>query len=753
MNNKTLSHKALLYTRRLFTNLFPKKRKPQILSYLITNQCNSHCITCSIWHEREVKEINLELLKKTLNTPIFSDIKHVGISGGEPSIFPDLKKHIDELIENLPSLQTLSITSNCIESGFWIQHLNSISTGCRNKGIYFQINISLDGIGKQHDKIRGTKGNFESFTQVLSLLKEKKIPYQIHSTINRHNLYHINAILHYAKSTQSDIIFRLASEISRLQNKEQLEKIALSPKQISFFCDFISGKAVRNITKSPGRRLYYKYLSRQLLLEHPRKAPCYFKKEGIVLSSDGNMFHCSRFGQPFAELGSNAENWPRIFNTPTLNETFNSDRCAACYHDQTGFWPIGTVVGELTGDKILPLKKIHWILKYLVSSAFLQIQPSRKNLPQKVESIAVIGMYGGEHVGDAAILGGVLLRIQKRYPGLKEVSVFSFRKDRTKCWVENLSNFPEITFELYDREKLFTEKLRHCQLLVWAGGPLMELPVVLCRNYYFMRKALSRGCKVELEGIGYGPINTGFGACLSKRILGSAHRVTVRSAKDREKVIPYCHTDDSVDCIDPAFDYLSAVSSGLNLSQEEKKEVENILSRTPEQRIIAINLRPLWDRYGQDSSFRFEKFLTEMALAVEELTKQGYLFIFFPMNADQFGFSDLETGYEIRDRLADPSFFRIWETEPTIQQLVYFMQHVDYSICMRFHAAIFSLSQGVKTIGLDYSLSGKGKVSHLFEHDERYCLHIKDIKHTNITNLIGGTQQWKTEMTMKSRMM
>ncbi|WP_029904694.1 polysaccharide pyruvyl transferase family protein [Prevotella sp. 10(H)] len=729
-----MNKKIIQYGKRAFLNFFKLKQqqsKPQILSYLITNLCNSHCITCNIWKEREGKTIELNDLKATLDKELFSEIRHVGISGGEPSIFPDLKYHIKEILNSLPNIKSVSITSNSIQPDFWINNLEPIFGTCKEKNVYFQINLSLDGVGEVHNKVRGTNGNFESFEKVLSLVREKQIPYQIHTTINRYNVYHVNAILGYAKSKNADIIFRLASEISRLSNKRVIERISLDKKQISFFCDFINSESLLNYTRSIGRKLYYKHLANQLLKTGKRSAPCYFQKEGVVLSSDKNLFYCSRFETPFSEIYD--IDLSKSFFNDRLRNNCISENCSSCYHDQTGFWSFSEVLGQLFGKKLLPVRKAYYVSKNLFLANRLIDKQRDFN---EVTNVGIVGMYGGEHVGDAAILGGVIWRLKNRYPHLGKVSVYSFRKDRTECWADNLTQLSDIEIKVYDNNQSFVKELKGTQILVWAGGPMMELPLVMTQNYYFIRKALSFGCKIEIEGIGYGPLNSFFGKYMSKKILKAASAVTARSEKDKNAISRVLSNDKIENLGDPAFNYLSLLPDELNLQQEEKRTIDRLLNQRNGRKLVAVNLRPLWGRYGNDKSFDFDNFLNEIILSLSELIKRNYFVVFFPMNSDQFGFSDLDVANEIASRLSKPESFQIWETEPTIAGLIHFLRHSDLAICMRFHAAIFALSQKIMTIGLDYSLSGKGKVSTLFDKEE-LCLNIKDFKSEEILNLVG----------------
>ena len=715
-----------------------QKEYPKILSYLITNLCNSHCITCSVWKDKEEKTIDTSFLEKRLDDPIFKKIQHVGISGGEPSIFPKLKEHIKILIEKLPCIETLSITSNCIYSDFWKENLLDIYKLCQSNHIYFQINISVDGIGQMHDKIRGTKYNFENTRKVILFAKEKQIPFQIHTTINKYNVYHVNRILYFAQKINADIIFRLASYISRLDNKKQINSIALSPKQISFLCDFLSSDVLLEYTSSPGRRLFYHHLVKQLLGNELRTAPCYFKHEGLVLSSDGKLSYCSRFDSPFSSIYED-NGLLNLYKDNSLFQKCENGACMKCYHDQNGLWPLKDVIYEFIRKKNTKISKLIHISKFLFLAQCTHINnKATQYSTNNIKQIGIIGMYGGEHVGDAAILGGVISRVLQRYPSIQTITIYSFRKDRTLCWVNNLTELPNhLNLKVTDSIKCFTKELQFTQLLLWGGGPIMELPLVLSRNILFVKRALHFGCKFEIEGVGYGPINTWFGKWLSNQIFRLSNYTSLRTNKDIQTIeklkLPY-HNSKKIN--DPAFDYLRLLPLDLKIEPDEKYEIDRLLQKSIGHKIFIINIRPLWDRYGTNNLFNFDSFLDEIAQTINKLSEQNIHTLFVPMNADQFGFSDLQIAYLIQDKIKPNSFFDILELEPSINGLIYLLRKVDFSLCMRFHAAIFSISQGVKTFGIDYSLSGKGKVASLFEKENTSnCIHISQFNANDFIKL------------------
>ena len=99
-------------------------------------------------------------------------------------------------------------------------------------------------------------------------------------------------------------------------------------------------------------------------------------------------------------------------------------------------------------------------------------------------------------------------------------------------------------------------------------------------------------------------------------------------------------------------------------------------------------------------------------------------FIFFPMNAIQFGSSDLRSAYRIQRLLSEEIDFRVWQGDATLDGVLQLLRRVDVAITMRFHATIFALSQGKPVIGIDYRIGKLDKVGALLGdagHSENCC--------------------------------
>lgn len=117
-----------------------------------------------------------------------------------------------------------------------------------------------------------------------------------------------------------------------------------------------------------------------------------------------------------------------------------------------------------------------------------------------------------------------------------------------------------------------------------------------------------------------------------------------------------------------------------------------------------------------------DQFLQRFASGLQQFAAQSATpptFIFFCMNPQEFGMSDLRIAYQLHRQLDDKIDFRVWQGDPDVDGVIHLLRQLDAAICMRFHACIFALTQQLPTIGLDYYPGQGGKVEQLFKDMDR----------------------------------
>ena len=337
-------------------------------------------------------------------------------------------------------------------------------------------------------------------------------------------------------------------------------------------------------------------------------------------------------------------------------------------------------------------------------------------------AVLIIGAYGGEHIGDTAILGGVLSRIHRRY-GTTRAILMSQRPGHTRHLVPMLDTPVDVTVEAYEQSRS-RELLPQVDAVVFAGGPLMDLPKQLVKHLYTVSLARRNNKPFIVEGIGAGPFIRQSSAWTGRRLVRMAERISVRTSADQQTRLmrglkPEVGRD-------PAFDYLETRAAELTrLPELDQRWIEHLLKDTERRVTVGLNIRPIRDFFTVGISARkrvehtrfiealFEERLAEGMRRFHQASSEPPCFVFYPMNAIQFGMSDLRSAYRIKRLLRGDVDFRIWEADPSIDGIVSLLRRLDIVIAMRFHAAIFALAQERRVIGIDYRVGARDKVAAL----------------------------------------
>lgn len=144
----------------------------------LTERCNLRCIHCRLSTSKQKKEeLPLKDIKKLIDE--FSSLKVIQIifSGGEPFIRKDIFDILSYAIKK--GIPDISVVSNGL-----LLNEEKIKkfkrTGVR------KIVISLDGLKKAHEKIRG-KGTFDKTIKIIKMLIRNNLKVKVTMTINKLN--------------------------------------------------------------------------------------------------------------------------------------------------------------------------------------------------------------------------------------------------------------------------------------------------------------------------------------------------------------------------------------------------------------------------------------------------------------------------------------------------------------------------------------------------------------------------------------
>lgn len=362
----------------------------------------------------------------------------------------------------------------------------------------------------------------------------------------------------------------------------------------------------------------------------------------------------------------------------------------------------------------------------------------RKDIPQ-MPFVLLIGAYGGEHIGDAAILGGVLRRIHAQF-GTTRAILMTQRPNHTEHLIPMLDTPVDVQVQEYTYANI-AEALRSVEGVVFAGGPLTDLPKQLVRHLFTVARAKGRDLPFVMEGVGPGTFVRLPSQITARRFVSMADRITIRTKDDAGRaLIKGC---DFHIGRDPAFDYLETRGDPLTrLPEFETGEIDALLKGRTGGKVIGLNIRPIGHAYtpaapGRDPvkytyevQDRFEREFAAGLAAYAAGMDQKPTFVFFPMNAIQFGMSDLRSAHRIMSHLPKGVDYRIWEADASLDGVVALLRRLDAVVSMRFHATIFALSQNCPVLGIDYRIGKRDKVAAVLSDAgrEEDCCRIDELR-------------------------
>ena len=153
-----------------------KPGSPQALSLEITHDCIAKCIMCNIWKiPRAVPNLPIEDWIQLLSSDLFSDLRELDVTGGEPFLRKDL---VDLFIgicalkqKNLKALQSIAVTTNGFLTRRILEYTEKILQRLREKHIDLIMVCAMDAIGGLHDRIRNYKNAWSKVNETIEGLK------------------------------------------------------------------------------------------------------------------------------------------------------------------------------------------------------------------------------------------------------------------------------------------------------------------------------------------------------------------------------------------------------------------------------------------------------------------------------------------------------------------------------------------------------------------------------------------------------
>ena len=341
--------------------LFKENAMPLHLTFFVTGRCNARCKMCFYWKElnKEKDELKLDEIRK-----ISSSMDSIGwliLTGGEPFLRKDLAK-IAQIFCSQNSVKNISLPTNALLTDTIVNQAREILVSCPNT--FLNLILSLDGIGKDHDEIRGVPGNFEKFQETYRRLQPLRKEFKNFglSTVITHSACNQDKLGGIYKYLRENMEFdNINLNLVRGRPKDP------ATKEIDISC-YERFNSQLNNDLAGGRLPFHRYrlakfilakdmLQREMISRTFRETkmiyPCYAGRLNAVITEAGDAYPCELLDAKIGNLRDFDFDFRRLWFSNRAKQVRKGIKDSKCYCTHECFWATNLLFNPAAYPKIL----------------------------------------------------------------------------------------------------------------------------------------------------------------------------------------------------------------------------------------------------------------------------------------------------------------------------------------------------------------------------------------------------------------
>lgn len=279
---------------------------PFSLVVSVSYRCNSKCRTCDVWRKPN-DDLTLDEW-----TRVFQNIGrgpiYLTFTGGEPFLRKDLPEIVLAGYKHCRP-EYITIPTNGILTQRIVDGVAAICAGAPASKI--GINLSLDGIGAEHDDIRKVPGNWDKAMATWQALKDLKrehanLVLSIHTVISQFNIRRFREIYANLQPLAPDSYITEVAE-ERVELDTIGKDITPLARDYAPVADLLSAHAhaapargMARVTQSFRARYYQ--LAKQTLFQNRQVIPCFAGWASGHIAPNGDVWSCCVRAEPVGSV-------------------------------------------------------------------------------------------------------------------------------------------------------------------------------------------------------------------------------------------------------------------------------------------------------------------------------------------------------------------------------------------------------------------------------------------------------------------
>jgi len=304
--------------------------KPTYLVFYVTALCNSRCKTCFNWEynnpcHRTENEITLDEIGKFAAKA--GRLAYVTLGGGEPFLRADIAD-ICKVFYDSNSARIFAIPTNCLTPQSIASRTQTILEKCPEAVV--RVSLSIDGIGADHDFIRGVPGNFDKVKQTYELLDKlrerfDRLEILANTTFCIYNQDSIREIHSYVAGHFRLDMYSLTLIRGTIENPDvgnvDLGKYEAAVKAFeeSYFCSKVKSRHPLQRLLSILPIFTRREVVRTATADR-RTYTCHAVRKQIVIDSFGGVFACEMLAQQLGNLRDCGYDLSAILRKPEVKK-------------------------------------------------------------------------------------------------------------------------------------------------------------------------------------------------------------------------------------------------------------------------------------------------------------------------------------------------------------------------------------------------------------------------------------------------
>ncbi len=324
------------YAPRIFRK---KGADPHYIILFITDVCNAHCGHCLLgWVKPATNELTVDEYEKISKS--MGDILFLLPTGGEPFLREDISEIVRIFCRN-NNVRNVGIPTNGSLTTKVIEQVRTMLE--ENPGVDFAIDVSIDALGEEHDKLRSIPGLFEkciwTFRELQKLEKEyPSFNANIATTLSGFNQ---DSVLNTYRTLRDDygvkcvnnLIARRgarAAHATDVNGERYLEWVAELREDTETDRDsgyrFYPGADVVNAMKNIRQDVIT-----ETVKTNRYQLPCYAANLSGIIYAGGDVYPCEILEEPLGNLRDVDYDFRKIWFSERTEEVRKMIRDTKCY--------------------------------------------------------------------------------------------------------------------------------------------------------------------------------------------------------------------------------------------------------------------------------------------------------------------------------------------------------------------------------------------------------------------------------------